>query len=375
MSGRLNILYVMDHGEMGGVQRFLDSLLKVHNKDQFKIIVLTFKEGSWIQELRDHGLKVYSLDGMGVRKLLSIIPKVLKILKDEEIQLVHSTYSWAHFLMWIPSFLLGLKKIWFHHGPIEHKKWQGYYQLFRADLVLTNSEYMKGVIENTILNAGGIKVLPYGIESAPFEFDKEKRQSTREQLGLDEKDIAIGIIGFIDNWKGQDVFLKAAKEFKNQERIKFYIIGDIRPGKAQERCQEFKNLLLDYQQREELQNVTFTGSLNIKEGILDALDLFVHASTSPEPFGMVILEAMSNGKAIIASKAGGAQEIIDDKETGLLTAPGNEKELVEALSFFIEHPDQRVEFGKKAKEEVLKNYTPQIACQRIEDLYKVILKD
>jgi glycosyltransferase involved in cell wall biosynthesis len=281
MKGPINVLYVMDHGEMGGVQRFLDSLLKAHNRDFFNIVILTFKEGSWIQDLRDYGLKVYSLDGMGVRKLFAIIPKVMKILNDENIQIVHSTYSWAHFLTWVPSFLLGLKKVWFHHGPIEHKKWQGYYQLFRSDFVLTNSEYMKGVIENTILNSGGIKVLPYGIESGPFEYDEAKRTTKRQELGLRENEIAVGIIGFIDDWKGQDVFLKAAKEFKENPQVKFYIIGDIRPGKAQERCQNFKNSLQKLQNEEEINNVTFTGALNIKEGILDALDIFVHASLWP----------------------------------------------------------------------------------------------
>lgn len=374
MSERLNILYVMDHGEMGGVQRFLDSLLKTHDQNKFNIIILTYRDGSWIQELRSFGFKVYSLDGLAVRKLLSAIPKILKILKEENIHLVHSTYSWAHFLTWTPAFLLGLKKIWFHHGPIAHKKWQGYYQLFRSDLVLTNSEYMKSIIENTVLNSGGIKVLPYGIDSAPFEFDSSKREKKRQELGLNDGDLAIGIVGFIDDWKGQDVFLKAAKDFKGQKNLKFFIIGDVRPGIARQRCQKFKDALLDYQQKEDLTNVIFTGALNIKEGILDALDIFVHASTSPEPFGMVILEAMSNGKAIIASKAGGAQEIINDKVTGLLTTPGDPQELVHALNFFIKDPLKREEFGKKGKEEVLKNYTPQIACKRIEDLYEELLR-
>lgn len=367
---KTNVLYVMDHGEMGGVQRFLDSLLKVHSKEKFNIIILTFKEGSWIQELRDHGLKVYALDGMGVKSLLSIIPKVYKILKEEKIHIVHSCYAWAHFLVWFPTFFLGLKKVWYHHGPITPKIWQGFYQLFSTDLILTNSEYMEGVIQRTIRNSGGTRVLPYGIEAAPFAFDSSKRQKVRQELGLSDGDIAIGIIGFIDDWKGQDIFLKASKNFKGQGNLKFYIIGDTRPGKAADRCITFKNKLLAYQKEENLNHVTFTGSLNIKEGILDALDIFVHASTSPEPFGMVILEAMANGKAIIASKAGGAKEILEDKVTGLLTTPGDAKELTEALQYFIANDSRREEFGKRGHEVVLRDYNPQVACERVEKVYR-----
>ena len=63
----------------------------------------------------------------------------------------------------------------------------------------------------------------------------------------------------------------------------------------------------------------------------DMANAVVHASVFPEPFGRVIVEGMLAGKPVIAARAGGAAEIVQDEQTGLLVAPGNAQELTAAL--------------------------------------------
>ena len=69
--------------------------------------------------------------------------------------------------------------------------------------------------------------------------------------------------------------------------------------------------------------VGFTGFLEDTPAAMRSLDVIVHASTAPEPFGMVIIEGMACGKAVIASQAGGAAELFIDGEDALAHRPGD----------------------------------------------------
>jgi len=77
--------------------------------------------------------------------------------------------------------------------------------------------------------------------------------------------------------------------------------------------------------------VIFTGERADVPDLLAAADVAVHCSVDPEPFGLVILEAMAAGRAVIASNAGGPAEIIEAGNSGLLTRPGDHSELGEAM--------------------------------------------
>ena len=72
--------------------------------------------------------------------------------------------------------------------------------------------------------------------------------------------------------------------------------------------------------------------------MLACLNIFVHASTSPDPFPTTVLEAMSMGKPVIASKSGGVLEQIEDGKDGILVTPNNSEELAHELDILISNP-------------------------------------
>lgn len=79
-----------------------------------------------------------------------------------------------------------------------------------------------------------------------------------------------------------------------------------------------------------------------------ALDIVVHASTQPEPFGLVIAEAMACGRAVIASQAGGAAEIIDPGENALGLPPGDAAVLAERIVQLAQMPSCGLAWGERA---------------------------
>src|SRR5271156_6554280 len=219
-----NVLYVVTHGEMSGVHRFLESVFLNHSKD-VRPVILSFREGAWLDELRRPDLPVYCIDHARIREPVKNFRAVHSIIEREQIDIVHSSYAWCHSMVAPAARWSGCRSIWFHHGPMSDSRWQGPLPLMPADLALTNSRFMMTRLKKTLYCAKRTGLVYYGIDAGAFAPDPSRRERFRSNWGLDESTIAIGIIGFIDTWKGQDVFLKAAKLLEaHRGRIRMFII-------------------------------------------------------------------------------------------------------------------------------------------------------
>ena len=91
--------------------------------------------------------------------------------------------------------------------------------------------------------------------------------------------------------------------------------------------------------------VGFTGYIGNPAEAIRSLDIIVHASTQPEPFGMVIVEAMACGKAVIVSNCGGASEIVQNRVNALTYAPGDAPALAAAIQELATSPQLRTRLG------------------------------
>ena len=289
----LRVLYCVPIGERGGVERFLEDVIVRHDPDRVKPAVLAFAGGRWLRELAARDVKVYCLEGMHMRQPWRVFRRVDEILKKERIDMVHSAYSWCHGLSSPAAVWNGCKRVWFHHGPMSSSTWQGATPLFPADLVLVNSNFLGQMLKRTLYVAKKTAVMPYGIEASRLQPDGGRRAAFRKQWGLEEQDVAVGIVGFIDHWKGQDVFLDAIRQLRERApRLRAFVVGGPRGGVVAEVCEQFQDKLKTFVKEHGLEDVVaFTGHVDVREGALDGLDIFVHASTQPEPFGMEILEA------------------------------------------------------------------------------------
>lgn len=367
----MNVLYAITHGEMGGVHRFLESVFANHSADM-RPVVLSFREGPWLDELRGAGLTVYCIDGARISQPVRLFREVRSIIEHEKIEIVHSSYAWCHTMVTPAARWSGCRSIWFHHGPISPRRWQGMMPLVPADLLLTNSRYMMGRVTRTFHAAKRTGVVHYGIDAGRLTPDAGLRERFRAQWLLDESSVAVGIVGFLDVWKGQDVFLEAAKLLANKKRqMTMFVVGGPRDGLAAERCRAYEARLRDFVKQNSLCDfVRFTGHVDVREGALDGLDVFVHASTEPEPFGASILEAMAKGKAIIASAEGGPLEMIENSQEGLLIEPRRPDTLARTIEILAGDRHKRSELGAAAMKAVNGKLSISAAVDRLEDFYR-----
>jgi glycosyltransferase involved in cell wall biosynthesis len=266
--------------------------------------------------------------------------------------------------------------MWFHHGPVGEARWQGAMSLVPADLMLTNSNFMLERLKKTFHCARQVGVVHYGIDAERLALDLSRREVFRKAWRLDGETCAVGIVGFLDRWKGQDIFLKAAKLLHPEgKRIRMLVIGGPRDGSSRAACEAYEAELREYVSANGLKEmVTFTRHVDIRDGALDGLDVFVHASTEGDPFPSAILEAMAKGKAIIASAEGGPREMITDNVDGLLIAPREPNVLAATIRRLCANPDERVRLGSAALESVRTKFSPARAAEKLEDWYERILK-
>jgi glycosyltransferase involved in cell wall biosynthesis len=160
--------------------------------------------------------------------------------------------------------------------------------------------------------------------------------------------IRIGLVATMASWKGHEVFLRAIASLPGEAPIRSYVIGDAvyRTGGSQ--CSidalraSAKSLRLG-------DRVGFTGFVEDTASAMRALDIVVHASTMPEPFGLVIAEAMACGKAVIVSRAGGAAEIAAACDGVLSHRPGDIEHLASQILHLVRTEAERETRGRAGR--------------------------
>ncbi len=174
-------------------------------------------------------------------------------------------------------------------------------------------------------------------------------------LPADDGVLRIGLVATYARWKGHAVFLEAASRLATSaNRLRFYVIGG--PIYATNGSQYSESELRELAAR--LGVTDQVGFVPFQERIADvyrALDIVVHASTQPEPFGRTIVEAMSCARPVVVAAAGGAAELVDDGTTALATELGNVSSLCEALLQLIREPIFRLQVAGNARD---------MACER-----------
>ncbi len=184
--------------------------------------------------------------------------------------------------------------------------------------------------------------------------------------------LRVGLVATYARWKGHDVFLEAIARLASahpERPLRCYIVGG---PIYQTRGSQFD--------QGELRNLARRLGIGARVGFIDfqanivpiyrALDVVVHASTAPEPFGLTIIEAMACGKPVIASMAGGVADIIQNTYDSSGVAPGDVNGIVAALECLAADPQLRRQLGVRARESICQRFADHRVGPQIQELYR-----
>jgi glycosyltransferase involved in cell wall biosynthesis len=192
----------------------------------------------------------------------------------------------------------------------------------------------------------------------------------RRSLGLVAGDMLVGIVGRLERWKGQEVFLRAMALVKSSvPQARGVVIGDPVPYDL-----EYRQSLLSLRDGLGLSDgVVFRSFQRDVAEVMAALDVLVLASTSPEPFGRVLIEAMAAGKPIVATDGGAAREIVEHGNQGLLVPPGDEQALADAIVSILTDRDRAAVMGERGRTTARARFGVQQHVDAVQAVYRELL--
>lgn len=264
------------------------------------------------------------------------------------------------------------------HGTVDYEGWKNiinvlYHKtmakwIFKSvDKIIALSQKHADILESLGANSSAITIIPHGIDLNQINLtgDTEKFKSL---YGVNDKNIILFVGGLIPR-KGIN-YLIAAMKYVKSDSILLIVGGELQghPGVKNALEQQVKELGLE-------KRVLFSGKLNrqdLERAYLVA-DLFVLPSLS-EVFGLVILEAMSYGKCVIASNVLGPSIIIQNNKDGILFEVGNSLELAEKIDYLLVNEGLRKKIGAAARKEIEKNYNWDAAFNKILEVYKMVIE-
>lgn len=163
--------------------------------------------------------------------------------------------------------------------------------------------------------------------------------------------VVVGLIATYAFWKGHFTFVNAMSRVKAalpDRALRFYVIGGPIYGTVASEIprDDLKRLVAERGLERDLGLVPFQKDA---ASVYRGLDVVVHASTRPEPFGRTIVEGMASGRAVVAARAGGAVELLVEGETGLFHAPGDTSDLARAVTSLAADEALRARLGVAAR--------------------------
>ena len=209
---------------------------------------------------------------------------------------------------------------------------------------------------------------PLTVTARPI--DRESVRAARERYGIPPDRPMAGIVGRIVAWKGQLEFLRAAAVALRQvPDAGAVVIGEVTDASdAYGRQVREEAARLGIQDR-----VWFTGFIPEPREAYALLDVLVHSSIDPEPFGLVLTEAMAFGIPVVAARSGGPLEIVTDGVDGFLMDPRDPEPLGILLARLLADRGLREQIGRVGQETVLRRFDPDVYVTRIAEVYDRVL--
>ncbi|MGG5341710.1 glycosyltransferase family 4 protein [Enterococcus sp. AZ192] len=342
-----SILFIHSSAELYGSDRSLLNMIKHLDKKKYSCFVVLPTDGKLREELEKIegcSVSIYSYAVLRRKNLsffgmlsylkhtISSLYFFMKYINKSKIDIVYTNTS-VVFSGAITAKLKRKKSIWHIReiisNPVERKIISTIVNLF-SDKIICNSnatlnsitDKKKGTVIHNVIDTDNIQI---------------------PSLKTSNK-ITIGMAGRINRWKGQKLFIDAANQILvDYPDVKFVIAGDTFSGE-----EYIKEELLEYVRKiNRTEQILFLGLVNNMNDFYGSIDIFVLPSIKPEPFGLVILEAMARKIPVIATKHGGPLEIIQDDENGFLVDYENSEELVSKMNELITDEVRRKSLGEQ----------------------------
>ncbi len=381
---KIKIVFIIGSLQLGGAERQLAELAVRLDKERFEVEICCIAQGGPLLEyVREHGVPVRIFDFF-LKKgkynpvshihIIRELWKIFHYIRTSDADIVHA-FLYTAYIVGIPcARLSGVPLTLASRRSLGYFKDTSYLKQPLENLVnrlthvvLVNSKAVKAdVLAREKIDPEKIRLIYNGVDIGMFQEMEVDTLNLKQELGIPEDSIIIGVVANLIHYKGHRGIIEAARIIKPQEpRAKFVLVG--RDGGIKNEL----DVMIDMYELGD--TIFFTGDRTDVPRLMHLFDIAALTSHE-EGFSNVILEAMASGTPLVATAVGGNPEAVVNEETGLLVPPRSPEELADALLRLLKNPEMRNHMGTKGLERVREYFSMERLIENMESLYLELLE-
>jgi glycosyltransferase involved in cell wall biosynthesis len=374
--GKINIIHVRDSCGVYGAERVILTLAKHIDENRFNFILLALKSNKsnsqeFIDNARQMGINVIVVPTRGRIDLLALI-KIRKILKEKNVNILHSHDFKANFYSILASINIGVKRIVTSHGSTRDSLLKKAYLFLDEKIsykyfnkIIAVSEEISSYLKENHASPDKITVIQNGVDFSLLQSNLESDFSTKSYTHFN-KNVVISVIGRLFPDKGHRFFLIAfSMVCKKHPSAMALIVGD--GPLREELSNQIRKMNLE-------QNVFLCGARSDMKNVYKQTD-FVVIPSLREGLPYVLLEAMACEIPVLATSVGDIPLLIQHEVTGYIVSSGDSKALEKYMIELINNPEKAKEMAVRGKQFVIENFSAKKMVKKVEKLYLSLIEN
>lgn len=351
---------------LGGAEAMLQGVLDGAAASGHELELVFFQDGPWPEELSAAGLRVEVIPAGRLRQAHRWLATVLRLARLFRARQPDVILNWAAKTQLYGSpaaTLAGMagRVVWWQQAIPERNWLDSAATLLPATAVCCYS-HAASRAQQQLFPARRTFVIAAG--SPPPSGD-----ASGAPLELPAGVPVVGLVGRLQPWKGQDRLLRAQAILRDRgQAMHLVIVGGDSYGLSPQYAASLGQLVRELGLEDA---VTMTGEVPDAGPYMEQMDILVNAS-DPEPFGIVILEGMARGVAVVAVDSGGPAEFVEDGRTGVLARSGQPTALADALEPLLRSGDLRRRVGQAGRELYVREFTDEAMRRRFFETFEQI---
>jgi glycosyltransferase involved in cell wall biosynthesis len=343
---------------LGGAEAMLHTILGGAQESGHELELVFFEDGPWPEELRQAGLRVDVIRAGRVRQLprtLATVGRLAALFRKRRPDVILNWAAKTQLYASPAAVLAGMsdRVLWWQHA-IAGRHWLDLAANALPAQAVACYSTAAAEAQRRLWPHRPTIVIPAGAALAP-----RSHQSLELDLPTDVP--IVGIVGRLQAWKGQDRLLRAQALLRERgHRLHLLIVGGDSYGLSPEYAASLPVLIERLGLGGE---VTLTGEVPEATPFIERMGVLVNAS-DPEPFGIVLLEAMAAAVPVLAVGSGGPLDIVEPGQTGMLARSGDPADLADALEPLLGSSELRRRLGEAGRERFMRDYTEEAVRKR-----------
>jgi glycosyltransferase involved in cell wall biosynthesis len=370
---------------IGGTEKQVVNLSKRLDSTIFDLRFASLRRcGSLVNDIESAG---FSIDEYPITHLYGYTTlrrqwQFARALRREQIEIMHSYNFYSNVfsvpaarIARVPCVIASVRDLGVYMSPAQCRvqKWA----CSMADIVLVNAKAIRDWMLKQGIPEQKLRVIYNGVDVEKLH-EPQAGEQFRRELQIPSEAPIVTMLARLDTNKGTDCFLGAAPDIlKRRSDAHFVVVGDVfeyeRGVEAKLDTTEVPTLVKQAKTLGISDRVHFTGERTDIPAILSATTISVLPSES-EGLSNTLLESMSAGAAVVATKVGGTPELIRDGREGLLVPPRDSQAITEAVGLLLDNPGLTEQLRKEAKRRVEKSFSFDEMTRRTEALYLELME-